>query len=815
MATSPLTVGQLRRLCDPDQFKFKTTEEISAETGIFGQPRAVRALEFGVGIRSHGYNIFVIGEPDVNLTKAISRYLKESTREQKLPWDWVYVHNFKIPHQPRAIEFPAGQGPQFKKQLEEFVTSLREELPRAFSTPEYEEEVDMFWNRVELKQNLLMHDLERKARAASFSLIRTASGLTVTPAIDGEMMTGEQFASLSVAEQGNLDQNQQELELMVEDVLKRTRQVKQDARSDIQELDRRVARQSIAIHVEALIEMYKDHEEVLMYLAEVHDDVLANLDDFRSIDAEPRSPADISRYDVNMFVDNSRTDGPPIIVEQNPTYNSLMGRIEYELRDGMMSTGFTNIKPGSLHQSNGGYLIIDALDLLNDLYAWDALKRSIKGGEIVLKPTNMLDGGGRVLAKSIDPEAIPLDVKVLLIGNASVYYRLFEEEEDFIDLFKVKVDFSTEMVRDAEHEMEYAKYIATRCHEDKLSHFTPGAVARLVEFGSEMSEHQNRLSTEFSVLSDLIHEAYFWASQRNNSVVTREDVQKALDERAYRSNKIEMLVDDDIRNGMILLETEGTQVGQVNGLSVLDMGDYSFGRPSRITARTFAGSGGVVHIERETDMADALHNKGLLTMSGYMGGKYAHAQPLAFSASITFEQNYSGVGGDSASSSELYCLLSSLSEVPIKQGIAVTGSINQRGEVQPIGGTTEKIEGFFRICQMNGLTGEQGVIIPLANAPELMLNDEVLAAVNQGLFRVWAIKTVDEGMEILTGVPAGVRDAGGRFPEDSIHGLVEQKLAFLASRNDDQDDNDSDGEENSAEIDKSTPAPVPTFDSDS
>ncbi len=795
MPIKPLPIEALRRRCDPKQFAFKTTEEIESNLGIFGQPRGIRALEFGIGIRSSGYNIFVLGETSTDHTTSIRRFLKERTRNKPTPDDWVYVHNFKVNHQPRAIEFQAGQGAQFKKQMNELVSSLREDLPRAFSTEEYEEEVDTISDRVELKQNLLMHELEKTADEEGFRIIRTAAGPTVTPTLGGEVMNAQQFSELTLDEQGHLDKMQIELEMKLAEVVNTTRQLKISGAKDLDELDKRVARQAISPQVDALIDTYRDHEEVLLYLAEVHDDVLDNLHDFRPDPQNPERVADLSRYDVNMFVDNSRTEGAPVIVEQNPSYSNLIGRIEYDMQDGFLLTHFDNIKPGSLHQANGGYLIIEAGDLLGDMLSWEALKRSIKSAEIPLQPTNMLDGG-RVLAKSIDPEAIPLDIKIILLGNAHLYYSLYEQDEDFNELFKVKADFSSDMPRDLEHEVSYAEFVAARCKAEKLSHFDRSAVARLVEYGSEVSGQKNKLSAQFGMLADLIREACFWSVQGGATVVTADDVQKALDERVYRSNKIETLIDEEISDGMIIISTEGKVVGQANGLSVIDMGDHAFGRPSRITGRTFAGSGGVVHIERETSMADPIHSKGVLTLSGYMGGTYAQETPLSFSASLTFEQNYAGVGGDSASMAELLVLLSSLSEVPLKQGIAVTGSINQRGTIQAIGGVTEKIEGFFRVCMANGLTGDHGVIIPRANVNDLMLADEVIEAVENGLFSIWAVETIDEALEIITGKRAGKMRGDGSFAPTTVHGRVAARLDAFANKGDsaESDEEDDDDE---------------------
>ena len=786
MAIQKLRAEQLRRVCDPNQFQFTTTAELKPSRTIIGQPRGVRAIEFGIQIRSKGYNIYVLSEVGSGQMALIRRFLEEKTRNQVAPYDWVYVHNFTTLHQPRAIEFPAGQGSQFKKQMDQLVNSLGEDMPRAFSTAEYEQEVENLWERVEIKKNLLMREIERKAKMAGFVIVKAAAGFTVTPAANGEIMTQEQYEALSFARKEEIDNVQIELENSLEETLKKTHQLGQRARQELQELDREVAKRAIAHHVETLTSLYRDHAEVLLYLSELHENVLDNVDDFRPMSQESnpattRTKPDLLRYEVNLFVDNSKTEGVPVIVEQNPTYNNLIGRIEYEIREGVMFTHFTNIKPGSLHKANGGYLLIDAHDILSDPYGWEALKRAIKGDEIVLQPYNTLEGSS-VLAKSIDPEAIPLDIKIILLGSSHLYYALYESEEEFNELFKVKADFSRTMARTFDNEMAYARLIASRCEELKMAHFTPDAVARVIEFCSERAEIQNKLTTHFGEVNDLVLEACFWSEQNQHTIVTAEDVETALTERIFRTNKVENLIDEDILRGTLLLATTGQVVGQVNGLSIIDMGDYEFGRPSRITARTYMGSNGVVHIERETNMADPIHSKGTLTMVGYLGGNYAQDYPLSISASLTFEQNYSGVGGDSASSAELYAILSSLSQLPINQAIAVTGSINQRGEIQPIGGVNAKIEGFFRICQQTGLTGEQGVIIPKSNVGDLMIHKDVIKAVEAGQFQIWAIEHTDDGIELLFGKPAGQLDDDGEYPEDSVHGIVQQKLARYAKK---------------------------------
>lgn len=807
MSTVPLTAEKLRRICDPAQFNFKTTAELEASSAIVGQTRGVRAIEFGINIKSTGYNIYVLGETGTGRKNAIRRYLQERTRDDKSPDDWVYVHNFAVPHQPRTIEFPSGQGAQFKRQMTELVNCLKEDIGKAFDTEEYQIEVDGLSERMEHKQKLTMREFERKAKEAGFGIARSASGLMIVPVIDGERMTPEQYEKMSPEEQIKLEESQRTLENSLDETMKKSRDMALNTRDELRKLDRKVAQRTAVHHFEALNELYKDHDEVLLYLGEMFEDVLDSVDEFRpqmaDLDLPPVPPT--RRYDVNLFIDNAKTRGAPVIVESHPTYHHLIGRIEYELRNGAMETHFTNLRPGSLHRANGGYLVMEAADVLTEPYAWDALKRAIKTEEVVLQPIDGIDGN-RVLSKSLDPEPIPLDIKIVLMGSAGLYHHLWDREEEFNELFKVKADFGTTMERDQEHEMQYARFVATRCAEENLPPFDQEAVARIVEYGSELCSDQTKLSTRFGEVADLIREASFWAFQHDETdCVKLQHVKHALEERVFRSNKVEKLIDEDIERGSILLSTKGEAVGQINALSVLDMGDYAFGRPNRITARTYMGSSGVVHIERETNMADPIHNKGVMTLAGYMGGQYAGDFPLTFSSSLTFEQNYAGIGGDSASSAELYALLSSISEAPIKQTIAVTGSINQKGDIQPIGGVNEKIEGFFRICEMNGLTGDQGVIIPTANVEDMMLEEDVIAAVSDGKFNIWAIDHVDQGIELLFGMTAGEISEEGDFPDESVHGIVFEILRQM-SKKDDNDDQEPDTPSDEKESEEKKPA---------
>ena len=778
MPVQPLTPEKLRHTVDPNLFTFETTAELPPSTHIIGQPRGTHAIEFGIGIQSQGYNIYILGPMGTGRATAIERFLQDRTATQPPPADWIYVHNFSLPHQPRAIELPAGQGSVFQARMAALIARISEDLPTAFETETYKDAIQAARNAFDAQQDALLMALQEKATAQGFGLIKTASGVTIAPVRHGQQLTPTELQNMSLAEQQELENLLESLSEELEETLYQVYQLETGMRQQIQEIDRTVAEAAVQHHFAELHETYQAHPEVLLYLDEVHQDVLDQIDDFApQLDSEEE--INLRRYEVNLVVDNSKTDGAPVIVEQNPTYNTLFGRLEYEMESGVVFTHFTNIKAGSLHRANGGYLIMQATDLLKNPEAWEALKRALRGQEIQIVPYATMDDT-RVLAKSLMPEPIPLQVKIILMGSMDVYYLMYQQDEDFSDLFKVRADFDSTMLRNLDNMQEYAHFVATRCHEEKLRHFDRTAVAKVIEFGSRLVSQQAKLSTRFGAVADLIREASYWAGVNGRIVVTGADVQQTLNERIYRSNRVEEIIQEEILEGTLFIATRGAVVGQVNGLSVMDIGDYSFGQPGRITARTFMGEGGVIHIERETEMSGPIHEKGVLTLNGYLGGTYAQQQPLSLTASLTFEQNYVGIEGDSASSTELYALLSSLSEIPIKQGIGVTGSVNQRGEVQPIGGVNEKIEGFFRVCCACGLDGEQGVIVPASNVDSLMVHEDVVTAVAQGKFHVWPVRIIDEGIELLTGIPAGELDADGLYPEGTVHYAVQNRLLELA-----------------------------------
>ncbi|HSH01386.1 MAG TPA: ATP-binding protein [Anaerolineae bacterium] len=785
MPIKALLPEQLRHTCDPKTLGFEITDDLEDANPIIGQPRGVRAIDFGIGMPCRGYNIFIVGESGTGRATTIQRFLEERTLNVAVPADWVYVNNFAAPHQPIALKLAPGQGNLFRERVQELITTLRTDLPKAFNTEAYQETLEEVQGGVGEQQDALLEALHEEARARSFNLMQTASGLAVVPVRDGQVMTSEMFAQLSREEQKEIEDNRELLNEQLDRALAVIYQLDREVRQEVSGLNQHVAEAAMEQPLARLLGFYENNQHIKDYLWSLHQHVLDNLDVF--IEEEEMGqeggrvpePFDWRQYDVNVFVDQTETEGAPVILDDNPTYHNLMGRIEYEMRYGVMTTHFMNIKAGTLHRANGGYLVINVRDLLPQMDAWEGLKRALKGHRITLQNLDR----NQVVTKSLAPEPIPLNVKVILLGGHGFYYGLLDTDEDFQDLFKVKAEFNSVMPRDEEHEQEYALFVANRCRTEGLRHFDKTAVAKLIEFGSWLAGHQQKLSTRFGQITDLIREASYWAGENGQDIVRGEDVQMALRERQNRNNRLEELLQEEIEEGMIFISTDGYVTGQVNGLTVLDMGDYSFGQPGRITARTYAGDRGLVNIEREVDMAGPIHNKGMLILNAYLGGLYARHNSLSLSASLTFEQNYNDIDGDSATSAEAYALLSSLGDFPLRQGIAVTGSMNQWGDIQPIGGATEKIEGFFAVCRMMGLTGDQGVIIPEANVQNLMLSEEVVTAVANGQFHVWPIRHLDEGLSLLSDLPAGEPDEDGLYPEGTAHRAVQEGLWQLTRKN--------------------------------
>ncbi|MBC8249489.1 MAG: AAA family ATPase [Anaerolineales bacterium] len=782
-----LPVDKLRRICDPQMLGYATTEEMEPLETIIGQERAVRALEFGLGIQDLGFNIYVAGPPGTGKTTAVRRFLEEVAKSKAVPPDWCYVNDFRDPYCPNALRLPPGRGREFQKDMKKLVEGARREIPRAFESDEYAAKREETVQGFQKQRQELLSQMGEKAQERGFFLQVSPMGLLIIPVMGGKPLSEEEFMALSPEVKEQLLQKRDGLQEELKKAMRQVTGLEKKATEALQKLDQEVALYAVGHLVNELMEKYEALPEVVAFLEEVRSDIVENLSQFKEeAEAQPTpqlpvpGAADLPfrKYEVNVVVDNSELEGAPVVMELNPTYNNLFGRIEKEAQFGALITDFTMIREGSLHRANGGYLVLSAEELLRNLLSWDSLKRAIRSKEIAVEEAG--ERLGFVTTKSLRPEPIPLDTKVLLIGQPMSYYLLYDMDEDFSELFKVKADFDTRMARTDENIRDYAAFVCTLCREDNLKHLDASALARVIEHSSRLAEDQEKLSARFGEISDIIREANFYAAQEDVAYVTAVHLQKAIEEKFYRSNLVQEGINEMIERGTILIDATGEEVGQVNGLSVLSWGDIAFGQPSRITVSVGPGREGIMDIEREAKLGGPIHTKGVMILGGYLVEKYAQDKLLSLSARLVFEQSYSEVEGDSVSSTELYALLSNLSGLPIKQGIAVTGSINQKGEVQAIGGVNEKIEGFFETCKAKGLTGEQGVLIPENNVQNLMLKEEVVEAVREGQFHVWSVKNVDEGIEILTGVKAGVRTEDGIFEEDSVNDLVDRRLMELA-----------------------------------
>jgi len=792
-----LSPKELRRTCAPQQFSFQSTAELSQLSEIIGQERATRAIDFGIEIPYQGYNIYALGPSGSGRTTIIKEFLQQKASTGEVPHDWAYVNNFDDPYQPRALRLPPGTGCTVRDEVDELLNDLRKELPPTFESEEYQEHYNGIGRELDEARTANFEQLEAKMIERGFALLRTPGGLVIAPVIDGQVLSREQYEELPPDKKSTLEKVRPDLQKELEKTLREVRRLEREAKTKLRKLDRQTADYTIGHHFENLRGEYAEVEGLHLFLDAVHKDILQKVEQFKKrIPSQEETPSlaeqgpfalmarfrrsPLEKYKINAIVDNCDLEGAPVVEESNPTYHNLIGRIEHRAEFGALITDYSAIKAGSLHKANGGYLIIDALDLLRNPFAWEALKRSLRNRQIRIE--EMAQQLGLIATASLAPEPIPLDVKVVLIGDPRTYYLLYSLDEDFQELFKVKADFAVDMDWSSENLEKLALFIHDRCHEENLKHFELGAVAKVVEHASRLVEDQEKLTTRFGQLTDIIHEANYWADRNDHDLVTAADVQQAIEEKVYRANQIEERIREQIDKGMIMVDTEGEVVGQVNGLSILNLGDYYFGKPSRITAQTFMGRAGVINIEREAKMSGNIHDKGVMILSGYLGGRYAQDKPLNLSASICFEQSYTGVEGDSASSTELCALLSSLSDFPIKQGIAVTGSVNQKGEVQPVGGVTKKVEGFFDVCRVQGLTGEQGIIIPEQNVKNLMLREDVVEAVKEGKFHIYPVETIDEGIAILTGKEAGERQEDGSYPEGTINYRVDKQLEGLATK---------------------------------
>ena len=785
-----LSAAQLRNVCDPASLGFETTADLPPLNGVLGQPRAVSALAFGTSITSQGYNLFALGQPGSGKTTLIRDYLVHQAETQPAPSDLCYVWNFRNPRYPAALQLPAGRGVPFQNDIAAFVDELKTKIPRAFESEEYTRHRDSVMRELENRRREEVMHMEQRVAQGGFQLLKGPGGLMLVPFVNGKPAKEGDLDQLTPEEREKIDRVREGLQHEIEEKLRAIRELEKGFRDALRSLDADTAAYATRHTMEDLRERYGQLPEVLAWLEALQSDVAAHADEFRKDkEAEAGLPPQIAalmpepekslvRYQVNVVVSRADLKGAPVVVESNPTYHNLVGRIEHQTTWGGVFTDHTMIKAGALHRANGGYLIIPARECLLNPYAWEGLKRALKDAAVRIEELG--SQLSLVSTVTLDPEPVPLNVKVVLIGSPAVYYLLHAYDEDFQKLFKVKADFTTRMERNAESEHAYALFINTISRLDKTLPFDSSAVARVVEYGSRAVEDQQQLSTQFGDIADLVREAAHAAGGNSHKAVMAADVRAAEEARRYRQNLMEERMQEMLTNGTVLIETEGSVAGRINGLSVLGLGDYAFGHPVRLTATVGPGRRGAVSIEREVELSGPIHGKGVLILNGYLLRKYGQSGPLSLSASLVFEQSYSMVDGDSASLAELCVLLSAAADLPLRQDIAVTGSVNQHGQVQAVGGVTEKIEGFFDLCRSRGLTGMQGVMIPAANRRNLMLRDDVVAAVTAGRFHLWLAHSVDEALELLTGLPAGQPDEAGLYPEGSVHRVVADRLGTYA-----------------------------------
>jgi len=781
-----LPLSDLRHETDPAEFPFQTTAELSLTEEVIGQARAVTAIEFGLSIKNHGYNIFVSGVPGTGRNSIAKSIVKRISVGRPVPDDWCYLNNFKEPDRPRAVNLPPGMGREFRGDVEKFIDYMQGEIPKVFESKEYEEQKSRIHEEAEKAKEVLFEEAGKRALENGFQLTIRRTGIVKVPLWKGKPLPPDELGNLTAEEKRELEENEKKVDAGLRDFLSKARQLDKEAHEKIHELNRRVAHFAMGHQLDDLRDKYCVNPRIPEYLTEVEEDILGNLREFLGQTQEMPMPVEgmdkagfLERYKVNLIVDNAGTAGGPVVEEVNPTYNNIVGRIERKARFGALYTNFTMIRSGSMLQANGGYLLLNALDVLRNPFTWDALKRIIKKNEVKIEDIADLYGFG---TGGIKPDPIPVSLKIIMLGSPWLYYLLYYYDEDFRDIFKVKSDFDTRTESSAGEKIRYANFIASMVKNDGLLPFDRSAVAAVVDHAVRLAEKKNKLSLRFSDLTDLVREASHWAAQAGVEVVTAGHVDKAQNEKIYRANLIDERIQELFAEGTLMVDVAGTAVAQVNGLSVYDIGDFAFGKPSRITSRVYPGKSGVIDIEREAKLSGRIYNKGVLILSSYLAGAYAQDKPLSVSATLAFEQSYGEVEGDSASAAELVALVSGIAEVPVRQNIAVTGSINQKGELQPIGGVNEKIEGFFAVCNNRGLTGDQGVIIPQQNVKNLMLKKEVVEAVKEGKFRVYAAKTVNEALEVLTGLPAGERGADGAYPEGTVGFLVDKRLRDMAKK---------------------------------
>lgn len=788
-----LSPDKLYRKCNPEQLGFKDTTEITGRVNTVGQDRASEAIDFGMNISYPGYNLFVLGPTGMGKRKIVEDFFKEKAKSDKTPSDWIYVNDFDNPDKPDAIELPPGVGSQYQQDIKDLIEEMRTALSAAFESEEYQNRHQAVFESFKEKQSQLFNELQQKANEQSLAMIKTPSGIAFAPKDEEGVMSADEINQLKEEDREEIKENIEDLQEQLQNILQQVPTWQREAQEEIKQLNKEMANFAIGGLINELIEKYKDYKEVVSHIEQIQDQVVENADAFLPNNgSEPTSFLEVisqrsnaqsslmEQFKVNLIVDNSGLEGAPVIFENNPTYANLIGKVEHFAQMGTLRTDFRMIKSGAMHRANGGYLILDARKVLSQPYSWEGLKRALQSKEIEIESIEQVLS--LISTVSLRPEAIPLNLKIALIGDRLLYYLLLQYDPEFGELFKVEADFETEIEWNETNQDLYAKLIASIVNEEKTNAFDNSAVARLIEQSARMSSDSERLNTRLQDLNELIVESDYWSKQNKHDKVTASDVQKAIDAQIKRADRLREKIQQSILREINLISTEGEEIGQINGLSVYSLGNFMFGKPTRITAQISLGKGQVVDIEREVEMGGPIHSKGVLILAGFLKGRYAQDVPLSLSASLVFEQSYGGVDGDSASSTELYALISRIAEVPLKQNLAVTGSVNQLGQVQPIGGVNEKIEGFFDICKKRGLTGDQGVLIPEANIKHLMLRQDVIDAVRAGKFHIYPVKHIDEGIQILTGIEAGELQADGTYPEGTINAIVKERLEKMANR---------------------------------
>ena len=779
----------LKAICNPSEFKFETTRELLDTTDlIYGQERGIKALKFGLDMDIKGYNLYLEGPTGVGKTMYTKKYLSIKAAKKKTPNDWCYIYNFDNPNEPLAVSLPAGQGKVFKETMDNFIKDIRRDLKKTFNNDDFEKEKAAIRQESEEKREQILEKLNKRTMAEGFQVKSTNNGVYMMPMMNGKTLAEEEFDKLDDSIKQEFEEKSAIVQDWVFEALSEIKMIEREADKKIEEWQSNIAILTINVHINSIKANYKRNKKIGNYLEGVKRDILVNLSHFLTNEDDNRGPQNPMQkpeikepwlnYRVNLFVDNSKLEGAPVIMDTNYLYNNIFGGLEYENHFGTLKTDFTMIKPGLLHKANGGYIVFQARDLLSNPLVYETLKKSLRVKQLTIE--NIAEQRASMMLVSLKPESIPLDLKVLIIGNSEIYHTLLQVDDDFRKLFKLKVEFEEDAPRTTENIEKLSKFVRSFCVQEELIDLDKEAMAKIVEFTSKLAGDKEKLSTQFSEISEIVGESATWAKLSKSKVVTKDFVKKALDERVDRIKKYDTKYLQMIKEESLLIDTDGEKVGQINGLTVITIGDYSFGKPAKITANTYMGKTGIVNIEREVEMSGASHSKGVMILTGYLGEQFAQNIPLSLTASVCFEQLYGGVDGDSASSTEAYAILSSLSGIPIKQSIAVTGSVNQKGEIQPIGGVNEKIEGFYQICKMRGLTGTQGVIIPYQNVRNLSLNDDIINSVEKGLFHIYAVKTINEGIEILTGVPAGTKDVNGEFQMGTINYLAYQKLKKFA-----------------------------------